>query len=283
MASFTNMATLSYSGGQINSNIVTGELQEALTVSKAAVSASYTIGETATYVLTLVSSSAAAISGLTISDDLGAYTSGGSTVYPLNYEAGTLLYYINGVAQAAPTVTAGPPLSISGVSVPAGGNAVLVYQTRVSAYASPEVEGEISNTVTVTGGGLATALTAAATTAARLAPQLSISKALSPTVVTENGQLTYTFTIQNFGNVAVSAADEAIITDTFDPILRDISVTYNGAAWTAGTNYSYDQTSGVFATVAGQLTVPEASFSQNTDGSWAITPGTSTLTVTGTV
>ena len=27
MASFTNMATLSYNGSQINSNVVTGELQ----------------------------------------------------------------------------------------------------------------------------------------------------------------------------------------------------------------------------------------------------------------
>ena len=30
MASFTNMATLSYNGSQINSNVVTGELQAAV-------------------------------------------------------------------------------------------------------------------------------------------------------------------------------------------------------------------------------------------------------------
>lgn len=283
MASFTNMATLSYSGGQVNSNVVTGELQEALTVTKTAVAASYVIGETAAYVVTLVNTGSTALSGLSISDDLGAYTSGTATVYPLRYEEGTIHYYINGAAQAAPTVTAGPPLTVSGISVPAGGSTVLVYQTRVSAYASPEVEGEISNTVTVSGGGLATALSASAVTAARLAPQLSISKALSPSVVTENGQLTYTFTIQNFGNVAVTAEDTAVITDTFDPILSNLSVSYNGTAWTSPTNYTYDQSTGVFATVSGQLTVPEASFSQNADGSWAVNPGVSTLVVTGTV
>lgn len=283
MASFTNMATLSYSGGQINSNIVTGQLQEALTVTKTAVAPSYTIGETAAYVLTLVNAGTSALTGLSISDDLGAYTGGGGTVYPLRYEEGTLHYYVGGVAQATPTVTAGPPLTISGISVPAGGSAVLVYQTRVSAYASPEVEGEIRNTVTVSGGTLAAAQTAEAVTAARLAPQLAISKALSPSVVTENGQLTYTFTVQNFGNVAVSAGDNAVISDTFDPILRDIRVTYNGAAWTAGTNYSYDETTGVFATAAGQLTVPEATYTQNADGSWAVDPGSVILTVSGTV
>lgn len=283
MASFTNMATLSYSGGQINSNIVTGQLQEALTVTKTAVAPSYTIGETAAYVLTLVNAGASALTGLSISDDLGAYTGGGGTVYPLRYEEGTLHYYVGGVAQATPTVTAGPPLTISGISVPAGGSAVLVYQTRVSAFASPEVEGEIRNTVTVSGGTLAAAQTAEAVTAARLAPQLAISKALSPSVVTENGQLTYTFTVQNFGNVAVSAGDNAVISDTFDPILRDIRVTYNGAAWTADTNYSYDETTGVFATAAGQLTVPEATYTQNADGSWAVDPGSVILTVSGTV
>lgn len=283
MASFTNMATLSYSGGQINSNIVTGQLQEALTVTKTAVAPSYTIGETAAYVLTLVNAGTSALTGLSISDDLGAYTGGGGTVYPLRYEEGTLHYYVGGVAQATPTVTAGPPMTISGISVPAGGSAVLVYQTRVSAYASPEVEGEIRNTVTVSGGTLAAAQTAEAVTAARLAPQLAISKALSPSVVTENGQLTYTFTVQNFGNVAVSAGDNAVISDTFDPILRDIRVTYNGAAWTADTNYSYDETTGVFATAAGQLTVPEATYTQNADGSWAVDPGSVILTVSGTV
>lgn len=283
MASFTNMATLSYSGGQINSNIVTGQLQEALTVTKTAVAPSYTIGETAAYVLTLVNAGTSALTGLSISDDLGAYTGGGGTVYPLRYEEGTLHYYVGGVAQATPTVTAGPPMTISGISVPAGGSAVLVYQTRVSAYASPEVEGEIRNTVTVSGGTLAAAQTAEAVTAARLAPQLAISKALSPSVVTENGQLTYTFTVQNFGNVAVSAGDNAVISDTFDPILRDIRVTYNGAAWTADTNYSYDETTGVFATAAGQLTVPEAAYTQNADGSWAVDPGSVILTVSGTV
>lgn len=37
MASFTNFATLSYNGGTTNSNTVTGELLEALTVTKTAV------------------------------------------------------------------------------------------------------------------------------------------------------------------------------------------------------------------------------------------------------
>lgn len=245
MASFTNMATLSYNGSQINSNVVTGELRDALTVTKTAVSGSYRPGDTVTYVVTLTNTGTA-LTGLTLTDDLGGYTAGGQTVYPLSYEAGTLHYYTGGTEQTAPAVTAGPPM-------------------------------------TVTGGGLAAPLTATATTAAQAAPELTISKALSPAVVTGNGPLTYTFTIRNTGNTALTGQEGAVITDTFDPILNITGVTFNGTAWTSPEDYTYDAATGAFATVAGKLAVPEAAFTQNADGSWTVTPGQSVLTVTGTV
>ena len=282
MASFTNMATLSYNGSQINSNVVTGELRDALTVTKTAVSGSYRPGDTVTYVVTLTNTGTA-LTGLTLTDDLGGYTAGGQTVYPLSYEAGSVLYYNGGTAQPAPTVTAGPPMTVTGVTVPAGGTAPQVYQARVTEFAAPGVEGEIRNTVTASGGGLATPLTATATTTARLEPELTISKALSPAVVTGNGPLTYTITIRNPGNTALTGQEGAVITDTFDPILNITGVTFNGTAWTSPEDYTYDAATGAFATVAGKLTVPEAAFTQNANGSWTVTPGQSVLTVTGTV
>ena len=141
MASFTNMATLSYNGSQINSNVVTGELQDALTITKTAVSGGYRPGDTVTYVVTL----------------------------------------------------------------------------------------------------------------------------------------------SNTGNTALTGQEGAVITDTFDPILNSTGVTFNGTAWTSPEDYTYDAATGAFATVAGKLTVPEAAFTQNADGSWTVTPGQSVLTVTGTV
>ena len=117
----------------------------------------------------------------------------------------------------------------------------------------------------------------------RLEPELTISKALSPAVVTGNGPLTYTFTIRNTGNTALTGQEGAVITDTFDPILNITGVTFNGTAWTSPEDYTYDAATGAFATVAGKLTVPEAAFTQNADGSWTVTPGQSVLTVTGTV
>ena len=112
---------------------------------------------------------------------------------------------------------------------------------------------------------------------------LAISKSLSPSVVTENGQLTYTFIIENYGNTPANATDNVIVTDVFSPILDPISVSFNGVTWTAGTNYTYDAATGTFATVAGEITVPAATYTQNADGTWTVTPGVSTLVVTGTV
>ena len=66
MASFTNMATLSYNGSQINSNVVTGELRDALTITKTAVSGGYRPGDTVTYVVTLSNTGTAALTGLTL-------------------------------------------------------------------------------------------------------------------------------------------------------------------------------------------------------------------------
>lgn len=283
MASFTNFATLSYNGGTTNSNIVTGEILEALTAVKTAVSANYSAGDRITYALSLVNTGTAAITDYTVTDNLGGYTVGANTVYPLVYNAGTVRYYINGVLQAAPTVTAGPPLTVTGLTVPAGGNAVLIYETTATSVAPLATGSSITNTATITGGGLTNTITAQATVETANSADLTISKALSPTTVTENGQITYTFVISNTGNTEATAADNVVVTDTFDPILRNIAVTYNGTAWTEGTNYTYNTATGVFTTLAGQITVPAATFTQNTDGTFTVTPGTTTLVITGTV
>lgn len=71
MASFTNFATLSYNGGTTNSNIVTGEILEALTAVKTAVSANYSAGDRITYALSLVNTGTAAITDYTVTDNLG--------------------------------------------------------------------------------------------------------------------------------------------------------------------------------------------------------------------
>ena len=173
---------------------------------------------------------------------------------------------------------------ISGINVPGNGDAVLVYQARANTFANPAVGSTINNTVTVTGDGLSAPITAEETVTVAAAPSLTISKSINPSQVVDNDRVTYTFVIANSGNEAVVATDNAAITDVFDPILEGITVTFDGQPWAVGTNYTYDQTTGEFATVAGQVTVPAATYVQDpVTGLWAIQPGTAVLTVTGTL
>lgn len=285
MATFTNYATLSYNGGTTDSNTVTGQLIEALTASKTAVLNDYTTRDDVTYIISLINSGTTALTGLTITDDLGGYTFNQTTVYPLAYQDGSLRYYVNGVLQTvtAAQVTAGPPLVITDITVPAGGNAFLVYEAAVTNYAPLGATATITNQATITGDGISEAVTVEETINARVSADLTISKALYPTAVTENGQLTYTFVIENTGSAAAEATDNVVLTDTFNPRLSGITVTFNGTVWTEGVNYTYNPNTGVFATVAGQITVPAAEYAQNESGVWTVTPGTATLTITGTI
>ena len=284
MAIFSNQATLTYNGNTTNSNIAYGEILDVLAVTKTAVEGSYTPGNLVTYVVTLRNTGAGTLSGLTVTDDLGGYSFGSGTAYPLTYEDGSVLAFINGAPQSAPAVTAGPPLVISGLTIPGSSDMVLVYQARVNAFADPTVEGTIANTVTVSGDGLSAPVTSSASVSADIAPMLTISKSITPAQVVDNDRVTYTFVIQNSGNDAVTAADNAAISDIFDPVLTALTVTFDGVAWTEGGQYNYDAATGLFTTVPGQLLVPAATYTQNpTTGEYSLTPGIATLVVTGTI
>ncbi len=284
MQTFFNQATLSYNGTTVASNIVQGELIEVLSAAKTATASSYEPGDTVTYAVSIVNTGTTPYNGITVTDDLGGYDFNGTTVYPLDYVDGSVRVFVNGILQATPTVTAGPPLLISGINIPANGDAVIVYSATANAYAPLGTGVSINNTATLTGAGITTPIIAEESLPFSEEAALAITKSLNPTSVPENGQLTYTFVISNYGATEAIGTDNIVVTDTFNPILNPITVTYNGTVWTEGTDYNYDESTGVFTTIAGQITVPAATYTQDpVTGEYVITPGTSTLTVTGTV
>ena len=282
MATITNQATLSYQNTVTNSNVTTGELLEVVSASKAAVSAGYTADGHVAYALSVVNAGTTELGPVTVSDDLGA-AGGAAERAPLSYVEGSARYYVNGAAQTAPAVSAENGLTFSGLTVPAGGSAMLIYDTAVTAFAPPAQGGAIVNTATISGGGLTAPVTAAATVTAAAEPELTIAKSMSPATVTENAALTYTFIIQNSGAAAAKADADIVVSDTFDPALSNITVMLDGETLTAA-DYSYDEATGALATATGAITVPAATFEQDeTDGFWVTTPGVAVLTVSGTV
>ena len=284
MAVFSNQATITYNGNTANSNIAYGEILDTLAVSKTPIESGYTPGETVTYVVNLTNTGTTPLTGVTLTDNLGGYDFAGTTVYPLSYNASSIKYFVNGVLQSTPTVAQGPPMSITGLSIPAKGNAVLVYQATVTSFAPSTLGSTIVNTVTATGTGINTPVTASSTVAVNSNASITVNKSISPTQVTDNQQVTYTFIIQNSGNTALEATGDTVITDTFNPILSNISAVFNSTSLGVNTDYTYDTATGLFQTLAGRITVPAATVTQNpTTGEYTVTPGVSTLVITGTI
>ena len=278
MAQFTNQATLTYGNVVTSSNVATGEIVTVLSATKTAIRREYSQGSNVAYVINIVNSGATAVTDLTVNDNLGEYEFGVGTLVPLDYIDGTLLYFLDGVPQPAPTVSTDNGLTVTGVSVPANGNALLVYEANVNGYAPLNEDGTITNTVTITGD--CANVVASETINAISQPQITITKSISPVPVACGDRVTYTFQIQNTGTSPLVATDNAVVRDTFNPILSDVVATLNGAP----VDFTYDETTGEFATAQSAITVPGATYTHDlTTGLWSITPGSATLVVTGTI
>lgn len=283
MAIFTNQAQLSYNNTIINSNIAVGEIIGELSATKTAVGSTYGRNDEVTYVISVINSSAAPLEDISVTDNLGAYTVDGETLYPLTYVDGSVRLFINGVLSQAPDVTSGPPLVFSSITIPANGNAIIIYEASVNEFAPLDVDGSITNTATIDAERIAP-IEASETITTEQEADLTITKTIEPVPVTQNGTVTYTFTILNFGNTPAVATDDAVLTDTFNPVLADITVTFNGEEWAEGVNYNYNEASGLFTTAPGQITVPAATYTVDPDtNAVIITPGVSELVVTGTI
>ena len=285
MAQFTNQARLSYSNGTVNSNVVIGEVLEVVSALKTAIMDDYTRLDDITYVISGLNSGNTAVTGVSITDDLGSYAFGAGTLTPTDYVDGSVHLYINGTLVAPPTVTVGAnSVTFSGITLPANSNFILIYETEVNAFAPLAVGSSIDNTATVTGDGIPTPIEVSETVVPEEVPELTITKSIDPVPVAENGVLTYTFVVQNYGNTAAVATDNVVVSDTFEPILTGLNVTFNGSTWIDGVEYNYNELTGEFATVASQITVPAATYTQDpVTGEWIITPGVSILVVSGTV
>ena len=282
MATFYNQASLSYNGLVTNSNITEGEIINSITVTKTPLNASYSIGSSIAYAISIQNADVGDLCSLSITDDLGAYTVGENTVYPLSYVENSVRYYLNGVESDAPTVTSTAPLTISDIDVPGESNILIIYEASTNEFTPPAAQSSITNTVTATGCCITDPITAEATVTISTSTALTIAKSVCPDTVVGCGELTYTFVLQNTGNAAADAASNVVIRDVFNPKFESVSVTVDGQI-APTTAYSYDSVTGLFQTTEGALIVPAATFTQNPDGTITTTPGVTVVKVTGEV
>ena len=188
MAIFTNQAQLSYNNTIINSNVAVGEIFSGITAAKTAVGDTYGRNDEVTYAISIVNEGQTSLTDVIVTDNLGAYTAGETTLYPLTYVDGTVRLFINGTLVAAPMVTAGPPLVFSGITIPANSNAIIIYEAAVNEFAPLDTDDSITNTATVESGS-ATA-DASETITTEQEADLTITKTIEPSTVFQNGTVT---------------------------------------------------------------------------------------------
>ena len=282
----TNQASIAYKYNDQTasavSNVATATLTEPLSVSKVSLEAVYRLGDEITYVITVTNGGAAALSGISLTDDLGGYAIGAGTATPLTY-VGPAIYFVDGVFGGSITPILGADgVSFGPITVGAGSALQIVYKAAVNQYAAIGEDGQITNTATVTVGGNTAPVSDSNTITVDKYADVTITKSMTPGTVSDGDALTYTFVINNYGN---AEATDIVLTDAFDPAPDNITVQVDGVTVPA-TDYSYV---GGVLTLPGevsttQLTLPPATVTQDpATGEVTVTPSSLTVTVKGII
>lgn len=287
MATIENFATVSYTSGGISetkvSNLAEIGLESAISFTKSTLGETYGEDDVITYILSMTNTSASTITNVSITDDLGTFIFGTLELSPLTYTAPALLL-IDGqdvsTQLTVDTSTAGS-LVFSFPALPAGATANIVYRAAVNEYAPLDVNASVTNTATLTSDSDCADGTATATITAVSAANVSVFKQMSPNPVICGDTVTYTIRIYNYGNIA---AENVVLTDTFNPAPENITVSRDGVLL-IGTDYTYvNGTLTVPSTAQSPVTVPAATFIRDvTTGIVNVTPGMIEYTITGTI
>ncbi len=283
----TNQASLNYQSNgltqTVTSNVATATIADPLNISKNSLEGAYRADQPVTYIVSMVNSSAAPLTDVTITDNLGTVTdtATGVTVTPLTFVSGARLF-ISGVdnGTVAPT-TQGNTITFTIPNLPAGADAQLIYQTRTNGSAPLALASSITNTVTADADGLVSPLTATDTISVDTYADVRMTKTMTPTTGAGGSTIAYNFVLYNYGN---SEATDIVLTDAFDPAPTSITVDVNGQR-VAPAGYTYTGGTLTLPTTGGTaITLPPATITTDpTTGAVTVVPTTATVTVTGTL
>ena len=277
-----NSATLTYNSGENTgsaaSNVVSTSLLDSYSIEAVKTSAndSWRPSENITYLVTVTNTGTQPWYAVEVSDDLGGATA------PLAYLANSALI-VDGSSVTPVTPTSVNPLVIPAATVLQSGESVTVLYVAQVSGAIPDTTQTITNTAQVTArqqsatGTVVTAVPAPSVTLPREDfAQIDIVKTADKAVISSGDTLTYTFTIENSGNIP---ATNVVITDTLPAgfAIQSIQSVTDGVTTTYGaTDYTVDAGNTLTLPTGGAqtITVPARDESGN---------GITTVIVTGIV
>ena len=285
MPTIENFATVRYTSGGVPattvSNIAQIDLASSVTFDKRTVGSTYSEGDLVTYIMTVSNTSSNPLNTVSITDDLGTFTSQTGEITPLTFVDPAILL-VDGQDVSANLTADSTQTSQVVFSIPAlaaGATANIIYTARVNEFAPLELDSTIVNNATLTTDSDCADGNASATVTVAPAADVSIFKQMSPNPVVCGDTVTYTIRLYNYGNID---AENVQLIDVFDPIPTNITVSRNGVLL-EGTAYLYENgTLTVPATATD--TIPAATFTRDaTTGEVVVTPGTVEYVITGVI
>lgn len=276
-----NAATLTYNSGENTgsaaSNVVSTSLLDSYSITAAKFTAndSFRPGENITYLVTVTNTGTQPVFAVQITDNLG-----GGIDAPLAFvQNSALVIEDGGVIQVVPVSV--DPLTITLADELLSGESItVVYVAQVNSVVTAGVE-MITNTVEATArqgsatGEVVQAEPTSVTIEREEFAQVGITKAVDKAVIASGDTLTYTFTIENSGNIE---ATNVVITDTLPEEFtitairsetNGVVTVYDPTDYTVGADNTLVLPTGNIA-----ITVPPRTAAGN---------GVTTITVEGTV
>lgn len=276
-----NAATLTYNSGDNTgsaaSNVVSTSLLDSysITAEKFTANDSFRPGENITYLVTVTNTGTQPVFAVQVTDDLG-----GGADTPLSYLQGSALIIDDGVVTQVVPTSVSPLVIALPDALQSGESITVLYVAQVSAAIADDVQ-SVTNTAQATArqgsaaGEVVESEPSSVTIDREDFAQIDIIKAVDKAVVASGDTLTYTFTIENSGNIE---ATNVVITDTLPEEFTITAVrsetngvvtVYDPSDYTVGADNTL-----VLPTGTATITVPPRTEAGN---------GITTVTVEGTV
>lgn len=266
-----NCAELLFDNRKIKSVNANGRGRSTLSVSLATLEKRYVADGGLTYLATLVNTSCSTLKEVRMTSDLGAQEGN----KPLVFCKETALYVNGEYSGEVPSCSDGKSVTFTIASLGTDDNVLVVYKTKLSAYASLEPGSVITSRVSVAARGICQPSVAEIETQVGDFTDVVMFK-----TETRNGkQAANTYTLYNYGN---TEASDAVLIDTFSPLLYITSVETGGEKIPAS-DYTYVDGTVRLPSAGHKLSVPVARFSRSPSGEVVTIPGSKEIIIKGTL
>lgn len=285
MGKFVNQTQLTFGNNIIKSNIVEGEILEALIGNKVTLTDQYLFDSVITYFINLTNNSEKDISSINIEDNLATYTINKNEYTPLDYIDGSSKLFIDGKEeQKIDIIKNKHNVIFKNITLKKNQTITLVYQGKINSYAPLGENNSIINKAKITYPNMTDSLVLESQLCYSNKANVKLEKSIDKTVYKSGEKIKHVIKILNYGINDLSLINNLTIKETFSPILKNIEVTYNGVKWTNGVNYSYNSASGNFITLSNQIALFKAKITKNENtNEYNLIPSFATLIIEGTI